>query len=75
MSKFINLVTGEGGYRLKTPVVPGNTLLWHGTKVDPFACPEHLAKKMAEDPKTRYVTKVSGAASVPTPSAGSPAKA
>jgi len=57
-NQTVNLVTGNQGFRLKTQVAPGNRLLYHGSAIDPYACPLHVAERMAADPKCRYVEKV-----------------
>lgn len=64
MNKKINITIGEGGYKLRTPVQAGQMLYYHGSQYDPFAIPEVIAKRMADDAKCKYVEKVA------TPSSG-----
>lgn len=46
--KTLNLLIGEGPYRLRNPRV-GPEILYHGQRVNLARVPEALAKKMADE--------------------------
>jgi len=54
MTKTLNLLIGEGPYKLTNPLV-GPEIVYHGQRVNLARVPEPLARKMADEKQFRLL--------------------